>query len=1058
MRSIFSFVLCILGFGSVAQQANHAEEIMQIKGKWTKHATVMGSNDPYLSKSQYPLVQKRTEAIAALLKESYPDPRGLEAIHYSNLGHWPLYVGAPFSSYMLNSHYMSYYFNEHLKKIWLADETATVVRFHINDFGAVFMHDYGEWLIDGQKIKVWASCEVDGEWKGYTTYKYDEWRPGNQLFYRTKIILISRDGEVPYIPVTQKQFLLATKQMYNDRKKQTYDGFMKGETEMPKIIEETRNNKYLDPQAKEKMIASFQKQFDEYRKTQDANIKKSNDYYDEKIKIVDQYLATHTEQELKQPAATVSMEEFSGFFGPERKKRVYYPVRINPDYFRKNLPRYVPQFIVVEWNCQDDAPAVEFRKQFEEKFPVDKLKAMIDYNGDSQTEKKLIVKKTDPAKDPELKAIRKKAEKYADSLLHINKQISAMATFFPADLLKKPPPDTTFRYNLPTRSEKWIRAIPGKKLSAGELRAYLEAIDKKYTTLLQSRGVTLPDISGMNVGDISYSSGIVLLNGQSEQAAWLAIKAAQKAPGNILVLNNSGAVLNACGFQPVAVPVLETALEKSPGNSNIQNNLGQAHLGLGDIQKATQYLQQSVSSNPYHPHANLSLAYIHYSRGDKGSALKYAENSLHGSYNDGAMHLLMKLNPDARLIKYLKDRYKPPEYFNEDKYHLPSQCEKVSEIGMLKGEYAAFSKMVEKVKNEFEAIAREENELGLASMRERVRDYKKSTIMRTPFTELGYLMLWDRVYLRIHDEQEKLSLAQHIYNKTIAELNKAYKAAEVKADDCGEEVELANRYMELMAFATREYQKYWMPFWREVFDDMAFWTAVAYPDKHVQRGMYAGAVSGFLGEILRMAETHFLEPRSIDCADTEEKKKDAEEYKMPEAHCPIDVNLDFVIGSFSLDCEKIEYHFSSLIIAADAVHSFRNHRTTIAIGSGLELKFGSEKLKAGPIQGGFGVKGKMQYYLTFDGTHPSDQGIIWEEGIKYQQKIKTGIEVETVFSDIKDKVEGIKTTSSDLSAKTVLSFHNGWTFDGTLYEQLDKILEAKSQKQVNKNIKIYNPQ
>ena len=73
-------------------------------------------------------------------------------------------------------------------------------------------------------------------------------------------------------------------------------------------------------------------------------------------------------------------------------------------------------------------------------------------------------------------------------------------------------------------------------------------------------------------------------------------------------------------------------------------------MALGDVTKAGSYLQQScLSSSPYHPHANASIAYIEYAKGNKSSALSYVQKSLRGSFTDGAMHMLYKLKPDARL-------------------------------------------------------------------------------------------------------------------------------------------------------------------------------------------------------------------------------------------------------------------------------------------------------------------------------------------------------------------------------------------------------------------------
>jgi hypothetical protein len=64
--------------------------------------------------------------------------------------------------------------------------------------------------------------------------------------------------------------------------------------------------------------------------------------------------------------------------------------------------------------------------------------------------------------------------------------------------------------------------------------------------------------------------------------------------------------------------------------------------------------------------------------------------------------------------------------------------------------------------------------------------------------------------------------------------------------------------------------------------------------------------------------------------------------------------------------------------------------------------------------------------------------------------LKTGLEIK--------KIDEVKTNSVDVSAKTILSVQNGFTSSGSVYEQLDKILEVKPEKQVNKNVKIFNSQ
>jgi tetratricopeptide (TPR) repeat protein len=647
-----------------------------------------------------------------------------------------------------------------------------------------------------------------------------------------------------------------------------------------------------------------------------------------------------------------------------------------------------------------------------------------------------------PSKE-EIDALLKKTQKMIDSMTKAQKiknpgnvgNKSMTARIGGASLSK---PDSA-SYLPPLKNDRLLGALPNKKLSPEELKSFVTAIDKKLTALLNSEGVRLPPIEQLDAGTVCQSAIMDLLQGGGEETAWLAIKAIEKAPGNILVLNNCGAILNGCGFQPVAIPVLETALQKSPENSTVQNNLGQSYIALGDVQKATQYLQQCIRKSPEHPHANFSLACINYAKGDKASALKYTENSLRGSFSDHAWHLLFKLKKDAKLMDYLKDRYKQPAYFDEDKYHLPLQCEKVSNITVKRAEYKAYHQMVESAKRQLNEMANEENAQGKKAMQENIRNYTQSNIANAPFAELGSAMLLDIDERMTDDGGPEIGKKQQAYKEEIKRLSDEYEKKERGLDNCAAQTGLANDYMEKMAFITSEYQKAYLRVYNDYYTDNIFWGSFAYPDKHIQKGFFYRYVASLLGVYLQLAETHYIQPSACEAAP--EMKKDTEALELPKPDCPIDIDWKCVVGSFHLDCEKIKFSTKAGLLL-NAEHSFSNHRTTIMIGAGVDLKFG--KRSVGNIEGEFGATGKMQYFITFDGTRPVDQGLIWKTSVSYSQEITNDY-----------GFKNITTTDLDYGAGTTLSVANGWTFEGKLYKDLDKLLGAPPEKQENKNVKIY---
>ena len=329
MKHSFSFILLLIGCCCFAQPSDHDQEIMQIKGKWVRHNDVNAHHDALSTKNHSAFAIKKIDSIAYLLKQACPNPAGIEAAWYGTINEEPLFNGAP-GSYSLYSLYQSYYFNRKMNKISLGSETGTWIYAYVNDFGK-FLIDLGEWIIDGKPTKVFTLPESDGEWKGLPLYKTEYWGVSTSLGrYKDKAVLITRNGKLPYIPVTQKQFLLALKDKWLSLKQKSSDS------------------------------------------------QKLNEYYNHKIKIIDQYLSTHSDQQMKVPASTISTEDFIGHFGPDGKQTVYNPVRIDPSNFDDHLPRYIPRFVVLYWRCDKNTAAVEFIKQFEENFPVEKLKAMID--------------------------------------------------------------------------------------------------------------------------------------------------------------------------------------------------------------------------------------------------------------------------------------------------------------------------------------------------------------------------------------------------------------------------------------------------------------------------------------------------------------------------------------------------------------------------------------------------------------------------------------------------------------------------------------------------------
>ncbi len=198
---------------------------------------------------------------------------------------------------------------------------------------------------------------------------------------RNKVVLITRDNQLPYKPVTRFQFLQAMKDTIEADKKTQLD-FQRKRTVRSDAEEEAEKQRGLEnaiknaPQNRvEQRTADYLKHYKTAQQRKEETIQTYEEDYNGRLKPVNDELNNESNNDLQQPAIVNSgySSVFKGFSTDEKGGRMI--VLVNTAYFNMQLPRYVPQFIALYWSW---GPAQKFKKQFEENFPIDKLKEMID--------------------------------------------------------------------------------------------------------------------------------------------------------------------------------------------------------------------------------------------------------------------------------------------------------------------------------------------------------------------------------------------------------------------------------------------------------------------------------------------------------------------------------------------------------------------------------------------------------------------------------------------------------------------------------------------------------
>ncbi len=347
------------------------------KGKWTTLANSIVYPEKTFPASQYGQLYTRLDKIAGMFQQSYPQPTGIEAEWYRSIRGAAIVKNGPVP-YQFNSLYLGWYCNPNLHKLMVEIETAAWSFVYMNSFGW-FMSDQNDKAgLSIDSADAWLLPNKIGEWKGLPLYKPSGSGDKN------KTVLITRDGQLPYTPVSRLQFLRSLKAKIEADKKIQHDANEKiavrsaTEEEAAKQkglqdIEKTVGARYWE-QRKAGYLKNYKT--DEQRKQE--NLRLSDGFFDARLKSVNDELNNESSNDLQQPAIVNNdyTSTFKGFTTDEMGGRMV--VLINTAYFNMQLPKYVPQFIAVYWSWDKSSPKLNFKTHFEENFPIDKLKAMID--------------------------------------------------------------------------------------------------------------------------------------------------------------------------------------------------------------------------------------------------------------------------------------------------------------------------------------------------------------------------------------------------------------------------------------------------------------------------------------------------------------------------------------------------------------------------------------------------------------------------------------------------------------------------------------------------------
>lgn len=369
------FFLLLFATNLFGQQPCNDEIIMAIKGKWVKRpdATMKAGNQAQIT--------GRIDKMQQLLQSAYPEPKGIEAAWYRSMGGYNSSVSNNADSYVLNALFKTYYCNSNVKKLLLGTETGNWFYVWINKF-SWFAGKDDNFLVENKPV--YLLTKKLGELNGFPLYAGNDNSSSNTGTTFSKTILISRPGQLPYTPVSRKQYLLVFLKNKEDGQRSYVESLLKmpvrSDTEeeaykkqqLERIVNQERNE-----QTKEKAKANFLRGYKTAKQRQQEDISRVKEVYQRDIKAAQDYLTNTTGEELAKPAYLGN--GYSGYFKDfSNEKEGLMMVQVNSHYFNSKVAAHIPQFLVVYWRWNTEKPSLDFASHIENNFNFKALQAMLD--------------------------------------------------------------------------------------------------------------------------------------------------------------------------------------------------------------------------------------------------------------------------------------------------------------------------------------------------------------------------------------------------------------------------------------------------------------------------------------------------------------------------------------------------------------------------------------------------------------------------------------------------------------------------------------------------------
>lgn len=469
--------------------------------------------------------------------------------------------------------------------------------------------------------------------------------------------------------------------------------------------------------------------------------------------------------------------------------------------------------------------------------------------------------------------------------------------------------------------------------------------------------------------------------GNPEASLLLGMKAAIKAPNDVLNWNNLAALMNLNGLEHQAVPILSHRLAEHPESSTLLNNMGQSWLGLGDLVKSKQFLERCLKLDDLHPEANRSMALIYLFGNDMANALKHFEKEMQIAQRKSSLAYLVKsgqrdkINLAAlRKRKMQMDGVDNRDFFSEialNKFKIPDPPSSSLEVHRWRKEHARL----------FQSIAEEMMfwmQAGIPTEEEMKAEGKKHFGI--------YKDLVDELLSDLGDQY--IPLLAYIKEDDVTYLNSLHAGyAEQNRTPCpdapGMSVEaynrmccdlktplidqLMNKYNSYVSAKILQAQSNFKQYINGVISIVQLDPSVANKRMvYAMVGNYFAFLQGAIGAYLIMDPYPSCSEPMMSSEEVQAALKSARSVDLT---CPswLKINVSLKVASLKADCEgyNIEADVYKLI-QVGGEKKFKTGTSTLYVGAGINGSF--KNVASGSI--------KQQFYIVFDHNNDfSDLGM-----------------------------------------------------------------------------------